>query len=69
MYEQPMKRAGLTLNRILYSNTKAIAPMFGGNTHQKFMFKFNIKTYANGKMQSIKPLTDAELDKALGAGK
>ena len=29
MYEHPMKRAGLTFNRILFSNSKKVLPAFG----------------------------------------
>ena len=52
MYEHPIKRAGLSMNRILYSNTRMVRQGFpvakGDETKFNVMFKF--RTYENGKV-------------------
>lgn len=50
MYEHPMKRAGLSMNRILYSNTKMVLQGFPGFKPQQFDLGFKYKTYQNGKV-------------------
>ena len=54
MYEHPIKRAGLSMNRILYSNTKMVMQGFPALKQQQFNLSFKFKTYENGKIASIK---------------
>lgn len=54
MYEQPIKRAGLTMNRIIFSNTKMVMAAFPRATAAKFNLSFKHKTFENGKAISIK---------------
>ena len=61
MYEHPIKRAGLTFNRILFSNTKMVVPCFQ-NQEGKYRLQFKMKTYDNGKEVSRKYLSSADLD-------
>lgn len=50
MYEHPIKRAGLSLNRIIYSNTKMVYQGFPKADAQKFNLGFKYRTFENGKM-------------------
>ena len=52
MYEHPIKRAGLSMNRILYSNTKMVMAGFPGVNPQRFNLAFKMKIYSNGKATS-----------------
>ncbi len=61
MYEHPIKRAGLTFNRILYSNTKMVLPCFP-NVEGKFRLQFKMKFYEGGKETSRKYVTADNLD-------
>ena len=54
MYEHPMKRAGLSMNRILYSNTKMVLPGFTHAKPQQFDLGFKYRTYENGKVSSTR---------------
>ena len=49
MYEHPIKRAGLTFNRILYSNTQMAYKCFPESTSTRFSFGFMQKKFENGK--------------------
>ena len=49
MYEHPIKRAGLSFNRILFSNTKMVQACFPGSSAQRYNLSFLMKTYENGK--------------------
>lgn len=62
MYEHPIKRAGLTFNRILLSNTKMILPCFPGEHAAKFKLTFKMKFYENGKEVSRKYMNATMLD-------
>ena len=53
MYEHPIKRAGLSMNRIIYSNTKMVMHGFPNFTPQKFVLAFKHKTFENGKAVKI----------------
>ena len=44
MYEHPMKRAGLSYLRILFSNAKAISAGFPKESQQNYSFHFYHKT-------------------------
>ena len=49
MYEHPIKRAGLSFNRILYSNTRMVQMCFPkAQTHARFSLGFQMKTFKNG---------------------
>ena len=52
MYEHPIKRAGLTMNRILFSNTRMVMSGFPASKPQQFTLSFKYKKYENGKEQS-----------------
>lgn len=57
MYEHPMKRAGISMSRILYSNTRMVAPGFPATRDSKmdkFSLGFKFRTYTNGKVTSTK---------------
>ena len=54
MYEHPIKRAGLSLNRIIYSNTKMVLQGFPKAKAQQFNVSFKYKAYENGKVSSVK---------------
>ena len=49
MYEHPIKRAGLTMNRILFSNTQMVRAAFPEAKAQRFTVSFKLKSYENGK--------------------
>ena len=54
MYEHPIKRAGISLNRMIYSNTKMVLNGFPGFKSQQFELSFKFKTYSDGRLQSTK---------------
>jgi hypothetical protein len=54
MYEHPIKRAGLTFNRILFSNTKMVLPAFPGDNLLKMKLSYKVKFFDNGKETSRK---------------
>lgn len=54
MYEHPIKRAGLSLNRIIYSNTMMVGPGFPTYDLQKFNLGFKYRTFDAGKVTSVK---------------
>ena len=54
MYEHPIKRAGLSMNRILFSNTKMVLPAFPQAKAQQFNVSFKYRSYENGKVSSEK---------------
>jgi len=49
MYEHPIKRAGLSFNRILFSNTKMVSQCFPNSVASRYNLAFTMKTYENGK--------------------
>lgn len=49
MYEHPIKRAGLSFNRILFSNTRMVQGCFPLSNPQRYNLSFMMKTYENGK--------------------
>lgn len=54
MYEHPIKRAGLSMNRILFSNTRMVLQGFPKFDVQQFDLHFKYRTYDNGKVTNIK---------------
>ena len=63
MYEHPIKRAGLTFNRILLSNTRMVAPCFPGfGTDGKYRLQYKMKFYEAGKEIDRKYLNANNLD-------
>ena len=54
MYERPIKMAGLSMNRIIYSNTKMVMAGFPALKPQQFNLSFKFKTYENGRISSIR---------------
>jgi hypothetical protein len=52
MYEHPIKLAGLSFSRILFSNTKMVAagfPKASDTKIKKYDISFKYKPYENGK--------------------
>ncbi len=68
MYEHPIKRAGLTFNRILFSNTKMVVPCYQG-TEGKYRLQFKMKFYENGKETSRKYISIKDVDEVFPARK
>ena len=68
MYEHPIKRAGLTFNRILFSNTRMVSPCFP-NQEGKFRLQFKMKFYEAGKEVSRKYVTSKNLDEVFPSRK
>ena len=57
MYEHPMKRAGISMSRILYSNTRMVQngfPKTRDSKMNKFDLGFKFRTYNMGKVTSTK---------------
>ena len=52
MYEHPIKRAGLSFNRILYSNTKMVYRGFPKVDAGKFDLHFRYRVFEAGKQKS-----------------
>jgi len=53
MYEHPIKRAGLTMNRIIYSNSKILMTGQPKFNPQQYILAFKHKTFENGKAVKI----------------
>ena len=49
MYEAPIKRAGLSFNRILYSNARSSQHIFPNSTAEQFKVHYKLKLFENGK--------------------
>jgi hypothetical protein len=62
MYDHPIKRAGLTFNRILFSNTKALLPCFPAGSDIKFKIHYKVKYFEAGKETYRKYFTQEHLD-------
>ena len=54
MYEHPIKRFGLSMNRIIYSNTRMVANGFPRANPQKLEITYKYRTFAGGKATSSK---------------
>ena len=54
MYEAAIKRAGLSMNRILFSNTKMLMSGFPKADPKQFDLSFRYKTFEEGKETSTK---------------
>ena len=52
MYEHPIKQAGLSMNRILFSNTMMVMGGFPNAKAQQFQLSFKYRTFENGKSTS-----------------
>ena len=57
MYEHPIKRAGLSFNRILFSNTNSVKMCFPDNNSvnkkvNRFDLSFMLRKFENGKEAS-----------------
>ena len=62
MYDHPIKRAGLTFNRILYSNTVIAARGLPPGTEARLRIAFKVKYYDLGKEVSRKYFKNTNLD-------
>lgn len=49
MYEHPMKRAGLSMNRILFSNTRMVQQGFPKLDNVRMGIHFKLRHFSNGK--------------------
>ena len=67
MYEGPIKRIGLSMNRILYSNTRMVMAGFPTAKPQQFDLSFKYRTFEGGKAQTIKYFNAENLDEVLPA--
>ena len=54
MYEHPIKRAGLSMNRIIYSNTKMVSKGFPALKPQQFNLSFKYRKFDAGKVTVTK---------------
>ena len=52
MYEAAIKRAGLSMNRILFSNTKMVQAGFPKADKKQFDLSFRYKTFEESKETS-----------------
>ena len=62
MYEHPMKRAGLSFSRILFSNMKAVEEGFPKANQKYYKFSFNHKFSDAVKYTKITHYTEKDLD-------
>lgn len=62
MFDHPIKRAGLTFNRILLSNSKMVLPCFPGDNATKYRLTYKVKYFENGKETSRKYVDATMLD-------
>ena len=69
MYEHPIKRAGLTFNRILLSNTRMVANAFPNVDPAKYRLQFKMKFYEAGKEVSRKYVSIKDVDEVFPARK
>ncbi len=69
MFEHPIKRAGLTFNRILLSNTRMVAGAFPGSDSGKYRLQFKMKFYEGGKETSRKYISLKDIDEVFPARK
>ena len=66
MYEHPVKRFGLSMNRIVYSNTKMVFEGFPKKKDVNFMnISFRYRTFKSGKATSNRVFMPHELDELL----
>jgi hypothetical protein len=69
MYEHPIKRFGLTMNRIVLSNTRMVAEGFPMNNPQKYDIHFKYREFAAGKATSMRLFTSKDQDDLLPSRK
>ena len=65
MYEHPIKRAGLTFARILYSNSNAVKEGFPKVAYTKYTFGYTYKGYDKGREVARIEYSDEKLDEVL----
>ena len=53
-FDHPIKAMGLSMNRIMFSNTRVAMGAFPHAKPQQFDLSFKYRTYANGKVTSTK---------------
>ena len=69
MYEHPMKRAGLTFNRMLFSNSKMVLPCFAPGSELKYKLQFKMKFFEGGKEVRRAYVSSANLDEVFPSRK
>lgn len=62
MYDHPIKRAGLTFNRILFSNTRMVNPALPAGNEHRLKIHFKVKYYDGGKETSRKYCKTEQMD-------
>ena len=62
MYDHPIKRAGLTFNRILFSNSRMVLPCLPPGSDVKFKIQFKMKNFDQGKEISRRYFTIDHID-------
>lgn len=67
MYEHPIKQAGLSMNRILFSNTMMVMGGFPNAKAQIFQLSFKYRTFENGKSTSTQYYNADDLDEVMPA--
>jgi hypothetical protein len=67
MYEHPIKRAGLSFNRILFSNTRAVQNSFTSSNPLRFQLTYMVKKYDNGKEIAKNTYSSDDLDAVMPA--
>ena len=53
-FDHPIRYTGLSMNRIMYSNTKVAMAAFPSAKEQQFNLSFKYKTFKDGKADSTK---------------
>ena len=53
-FEHPIKYTGVSMNRIMYSNTRVAMNAFPDASEQKFNLSFKYRTFVNGKADSTR---------------
>lgn len=62
MYDHPIKRAGLTFNRILFSNTRMVVPALPSGNEFRYKIHFKLKQFDNGREINRKYCVTEQLD-------
>ena len=53
-FDHPIRYTGLSMNRIMFSNTRMVMAGFPGAKEQQFNLSFKYKTYKDGKEEGKK---------------
>ena len=53
-FDHPIRYAGMSMNRIMFSNTRVAVAAFPHAKEQQFDLSFKYRTYVNGKVDQVK---------------